>query len=60
MQAATLDAEATLRAEFRTVLRDLRYYGVPVWMIRGKNLAELWELRTAVARRLMTAPNCAA
>lgn len=48
-----------LRDETRRVLADLRLYGVPDRLIRGRDITELWELRDATIRRLMAAPNAA-
>jgi hypothetical protein len=60
VQAARLDAEARLRAEVRSVIADLRRYGCPDFLLKGKCLAELWELRDSAARQLMGAPGRAA
>jgi hypothetical protein len=60
MQAVTLDRNARLRAEIRTVISDLRRYGVPEFLLKNKTLIELWELRDAAARNLMGAPTRAA
>ena len=60
MQAARLDRTALLRQEIRAVLADLRGYGIPTSQLKGKCLAELWEMRDRTLRRLMGAPKQAA
>lgn len=60
MDGARLDRQARLRAEVRAVVADLRRYGVPDFMLKGKCLYELWELRDQAARAMMGAPKAAA
>lgn len=60
MDGAQLDRDAKLRAEVRAVLADLRRYGIPDVLVKGKCLAELWELRDAAIRHMMGAPRAAA
>lgn len=58
--AGRLDRTARIRQEIKAVIGDLRSYGVPDSDLKGKCLAELWEMRDEQLRRLMGAPKAAA
>lgn len=60
MDGVALDKEARLRAEIRTVIDDLRSYGIPDSRLVNRCLVELWDMRDAELRKMMGAPKAAA